>query len=53
MNVHQSNFEKLKPWGFGANLSYALGFMSVIASIDIWFTQGGTESGVASCSQFP
>jgi hypothetical protein len=36
---------KLKSLGFSANISYALGFLSVIASIVIWFTQGGTESG--------
>ena len=33
---------KLKSFGFSANLSYALGFLSVIASIVVWFTQGGT-----------
>ena len=37
---------KLKSWGYSANLSYALGFLSVIGSIVIWFTQGGTESGL-------
>ena len=37
---------KLKSLGYSANLSYALGFLSVIASIVIWFTQGGTD-GVA------
>ncbi|MBM3799412.1 MAG: hypothetical protein FJW18_04990 [Actinobacteria bacterium] len=35
---------KLKSLGYSANLSYALGFLSVIASIVIWFTQGGTGS---------
>ena len=34
---------KLKALGFGANLSYALGFLSVIASIVIWITQGNVE----------
>jgi hypothetical protein len=34
---------KLKSWGFSANLSYALGFLSVIGSIVVWFTQGGTD----------
>lgn len=34
---------KLKALGFSANLSYALGFISVIASIVVWFTQGGTS----------
>jgi hypothetical protein len=34
---------KLKAWGFSANLSYALGFLSVIGSIIVWFTQGGTD----------
>jgi hypothetical protein len=34
---------KLKSLGFSANLSYALGFLSVIGSIVIWFTQGGTD----------
>lgn len=32
---------KLKSLGYSANLSYALGFLSVIASIVIWVTQGG------------
>ena len=36
---------KLKSLGFSANLSYALGFISVIASIVVWFTQGGTDTG--------
>ncbi len=36
---------KLKSLGYSANLSYALGFLSVIGSIVIWFTQGGTGSG--------
>lgn len=36
---------KLKALGYSANLSYALGFLSVIASIAIWFTKGGTGSG--------
>ncbi len=35
---------KLKSLGYSANLSYALGFLSVIVSIAIWFTQGGTGS---------
>lgn len=34
---------KLKSLGYSANLSYALGFLSVIGSIVIWFTQGGTD----------
>jgi hypothetical protein len=34
---------KLKALGFSANLSYALGFLSVIGSIVVWFTQGGTD----------
>ncbi len=41
---------KLKSWGYSANLSYALGFLSVIASIVIWFTQGGTDNGEAQAS---
>lgn len=36
---------KLKSLGFSANIAYALGFLSVIASIAIWFTQGGTDAG--------
>ena len=36
---------KLKSLGFSANLSYALGFLSVIGSIVVWFTQGGTDAG--------
>ena len=36
---------KLKSFGFSANLSYALGFLSVIASIVVWVTQGGTDAG--------
>jgi hypothetical protein len=35
---------KLKSMGYSANLSYALGFISVIASIVVWFTQGGSGS---------
>lgn len=40
---------KLKSFGFNANLSYALGFLSVIASIAVWLTQGGggDEAGAA------
>ena len=41
---------KLKSFGFSANLSYALGFLSVIASIVVWFTQGGTEAGDAGAA---
>jgi hypothetical protein len=36
---------KLKSFGLSANLCYALGFLSVIASIAVWFTQGGTAAG--------
>jgi hypothetical protein len=36
---------RLKALGFSANISYALGFLSVIGSIVIWFTQGGRGSG--------
>lgn len=35
--------KKLKQFGYSANLSYALGFLSVIASIAIWLTQGGSD----------
>ena len=35
---------KLKALGFSANLSYALGFLSVIGSIIVWFTQGGNNA---------
>jgi hypothetical protein len=41
---------KLKSLGYSANLSYALGFLSVIASIVIWFTQGGTDGGESGAS---
>jgi len=41
---------KLKSFGFSANLSYALGFLSVIASIVVWFTQGGLEAGEAGAA---
>jgi hypothetical protein len=41
---------KLKSLGFSANLSYALGFISVIASIVVWFTQGGTGDEVAQAA---
>jgi hypothetical protein len=41
---------KLKSLGFSANLSYALGFISVIASIVVWFTQGGTDAGEAGAA---
>lgn len=34
----------IKKLGFSANLSYALGFLSVIGSIVIWVTQGGTDA---------
>lgn len=37
---------KLKSFGYSANISYALGFLSVIASIAIWFTMGGTGNEV-------
>lgn len=36
---------KLKSFGYSANISYALGFLSVLASIAIWITQGGSGSG--------
>lgn len=36
---------KLKSLGYSANVSYALGFISVIGSIVIWVTQGGTDNG--------
>jgi len=45
-----SMLRKLKSLGFSANLSYALGFLSVIASIVIWFTQGGTDGGEAQAA---
>ena len=35
---------KLKSLGYSANLSYALGFLSVIGSIVIWLTQRGTTA---------
>ncbi len=35
--------KKLKQFGYSANLSYTLGFLSVIASIAIWLTQGGSD----------
>jgi len=41
---------KLKSLGYSANLSYALGFLSVIASIVIWFTQGGQDGGEVGAS---
>lgn len=41
---------KLKALGFSANLSYALGFLSVIISIVVWFTQGGTDAGEAGAA---
>ena len=41
---------KLKTFGFSANISYALGFLSVIASIVVWFTQGGTDAGELGAS---
>jgi hypothetical protein len=41
---------KLKSFGFSANLSYALGFLSIIASIAIWFTQGGAGSDAAAAA---
>ena len=41
---------KLQALGFSANLSYALGFLSVIASIVVWFTQGGTDTGEAGAA---
>lgn len=40
------NVEKIEILGYSANLSYALGFLSVIASIAIWFTMGGTGNEV-------
>lgn len=38
---------KLKSLGFSANISYALGFLSVIGSIIIWLTQGGGDDGAS------
>ncbi len=34
---------KLKALGYSANLSYALGFLSVIGSIVVWITVGGSD----------
>jgi hypothetical protein len=42
----------LKSIGFSANLSYALGFLSIIASIVVWFTQGGTGPDAAAGERF-
>jgi hypothetical protein len=50
LNKGQKMLRKLKSLGFSANLSYALGFISVIASIVVWFTQGGTEAGEAGAA---
>jgi hypothetical protein len=44
-NIGEFRLKKLKSLGFSANISYALGFLSVVASIVIWFTQGGTDAG--------
>ena len=33
---------RLKSLGYSVDRSYALGFLSVLVSIAIWFTQGGT-----------
>ena len=35
----------LKSIGFSSNIAYALGFLSVIGSIAVWFTLGGSASG--------
>jgi len=45
VKIGEFMLRKLKSLGFSANISYALGFLSVIASIVIWFTQGGTDAG--------
>lgn len=37
--------KRIQSFGFSANLSYALGFLSVIGSIVIWLTQGGGDDG--------
>lgn len=44
-NKRTINVKETKVTGFSANLSYALGFLSVIGSIVVWFTQGGTDAG--------
>lgn len=41
---------KLKSLGYSANLSYVLGFLSVIGSIVIWLTQGGGIDDIASAA---
>lgn len=41
---------QLKSLGYSANLSYALGFLSVIGSIAIWIIKGGTGTGESRAS---
>lgn len=40
----------LKSIGFSSNIAYTLGFLSVIGSIAVWFTQGGSAVGEAGAA---
>jgi hypothetical protein len=40
----------LKSIGFSANIAYTLGFLSVIGSIAIWFTMGGSGAGAEAAA---
>ena len=38
-------FKTIKMMGITSDVAYTLGFLSVIGSIFIWYTQGGTKDG--------
>ena len=38
-------FKTIKTLGITADVAYTLGFLSVIGSIFIWYSQGGTKEG--------
>ena len=38
-------FRSLKDLGLTADMMYLLGFLSVIGSIFVWYSQGGVKSG--------
>lgn len=38
-------FKTIRTLGITSDVAYTLGFLSVIGSIFIWYTQGGTKDG--------
>ncbi|GDX71506.1 hypothetical protein LBMAG38_25970 [Chloroflexota bacterium] len=43
-------FKTIKMLGITSDVAYTLGFLSVIGSIFIWYSQGGTKEGADKAS---